>query len=98
MTGVKFLVPEYAAGAIIGKGGKNIYEYREKFDTYVKMSPGKEFFPNTEERVCLITRDIIDPDQLTACFHYLCALVREEPENNGRIRRTRDPDRRNQVS
>eukprot|EP00800_Vazella_pourtalesii_P021598 TRINITY_DN80_c0_g1_i9.p1 TRINITY_DN80_c0_g1~~TRINITY_DN80_c0_g1_i9.p1 ORF type:complete len:358 (-),score=69.68 TRINITY_DN80_c0_g1_i9:88-1161(-) len=97
VTGVKFLVPEYAAGAIIGKGGKNIYEYREKFDTYVKMSPGKEFFPNTEERVCLITRDIIDPDQLTACFHYLCALVREEPENNGRIRRTRDPDRRNQI-
>ena len=98
MTGIKFLVPEYAAGAIIGKGGKNISVYKDKFDTQVRMSPGREFFPQTEERVCLITRDVIDPDQLTACFQYLCVLVREEPENNGRVRRMRDPDRRNQAS
>ena len=98
VTGIKFLVPEYAAGAIIGKGGKNISEYRDKFDAFVKMSAGREFFPHTEERVCLITRDVIDPEQLTACFQYLCVLVREEPENNGRVRRKRDPERRNQVS
>ncbi|KAI6654121.1 RNA-binding protein Nova-1-like [Oopsacas minuta] len=97
VRGIKFLVPEYAAGAIIGKGGRNITVQKDKFGTQVKMSPGRDFFPNTEERVCLITSDVGEPEQLIACFQNLFHLVRDEPEDTDRRRRPRDPDRKNQV-
>ena len=92
-------MPEYTAGAIIGKAGKNIAEQRERFGTYVKMSPGKVYFPNTEDRVCLILGEQGEQDdgRTVACFHHLNQLTREDSEQFEKKRRPRDPDRINQV-
>lgn len=97
VRGIKFLVPDYAAGAIIGKGGKNITEHKEKFGTLVKMSPGKEFFPDTNERVCLIIGDKVETDHTVGCFQHLIQLIRKDSDEFERKRKPQDADRKNQV-
>ena len=98
MRGIKFLVPEYAAGAIIGKAGKNITEHKERFGTLVKMSPGKVYFPRTEDRVCLVLGELVEDERIISCFHHLNQITREDTEQLDRKRRPRDPDRINQVN
>eukprot|EP00800_Vazella_pourtalesii_P021596 TRINITY_DN80_c0_g1_i7.p1 TRINITY_DN80_c0_g1~~TRINITY_DN80_c0_g1_i7.p1 ORF type:complete len:374 (-),score=82.42 TRINITY_DN80_c0_g1_i7:596-1717(-) len=97
VRGIKFLVPDYAAGAIIGKGGKNITEHKEKFGTLVKMSPGKEFFPDTNERVCLIIGDKVETDHTVGCFQHLIQLIRKDSDEFERKRKPQDADRKNQI-
>jgi len=55
---VKLLVPNYAAGAIIGKGGTCLHEIKEKFGGFVRLSAGREYYPGTEERVVVITGEV----------------------------------------
>ncbi|KAI6654122.1 RNA-binding protein Nova-1-like [Oopsacas minuta] len=97
VRGIKFLVPDYAAGAIIGKKGMNITEHKEKFGTLVKMSPGREFFPYTNERVCLIIGNKVEIEQTVACFQHLIALIRKDSDEFERKRKPQDADRKNQI-
>ena len=52
------LFPSFVAGLIIGKEGGMISELMNLTQTNVKFSPGRELYPGTQERVCIITGQI----------------------------------------
>jgi len=55
---LKVLIPNYAAGAIIGKGGTNIGELQNRYGAKIRLSPSREFYPGTEERIVIITGEV----------------------------------------
>ncbi|XP_065661780.1 RNA-binding protein Pasilla [Hydra vulgaris] len=55
---LKVLIPNYAAGAIIGKGGANIGELQSRYGAKIRLSPNGEFYPGTEERIVILTGDV----------------------------------------
>lgn len=42
---IKILVPSYAAGAIIGKGGETIAQIQKDTGSKIKMSKANDFYP-----------------------------------------------------
>lgn len=57
-TFIKFLLPEFACGMIIGNGGSTVTKLMADTGTNIKFSPGRECYPGTSERVCIITGKI----------------------------------------
>lgn len=45
MCQIKILVPSYAAGAIIGKGGETIAQIQKDTGSKIKMSKANDFYP-----------------------------------------------------
>ena len=56
---LKILIPNYAAGAIIGKGGTNIGDLQNQYGAKIRLSPSREFYPGTEERIVVLTGDCL---------------------------------------
>jgi len=54
-TRIKFLVPVYTAGAIIGAKGAEINKLKSETNTQVHLSEAQEFFPGTRERIVVVT-------------------------------------------
>lgn len=52
------MIPNYAAGAIIGKGGTNISELQNQYGAKIRLSPSREFYPGTEERIVILTGEV----------------------------------------
>jgi len=52
---VKLLVPTVSAGAIMGKGGENIIKLKQELEIGIKISKLNDFYPGTQDRVCLIS-------------------------------------------
>jgi len=52
---LKLLIPSNLSGLIIGKGGKTIAELRSSSGTNIMMSKNTEVYPDTQDRVSLIT-------------------------------------------
>jgi len=78
---LKVLIPSAAAGAVIGKGGETIAEVQKNVGARVKMSKANDFYPGTNERVCLITGSkeaIIDVN------NFLTEKVKEKPDPNAK--------------
>ena len=50
----KLLIPCLSSGAVIGKGGENIERMQREVKVKVKMSKEQDFYPGTNERVCLV--------------------------------------------
>ena len=57
-TFIKLLLPSYVAGLIIGKDGAEITHLMQTTGTNVKFSPGRELYPATQDRVCVITGSV----------------------------------------
>ncbi len=57
-TFIKFLLPEFACGMIIGNGGSTVTKLMAETGTVIKFSPGRECYPGTSERVCIVTGKI----------------------------------------
>jgi len=55
---LKLLVPNYVAGALIGKGGTCLNEMKEKYGGFIRISKGREYYPGTEERIIVITGEV----------------------------------------
>jgi len=55
---LKFLIPNFMAGKLIGKGGSSISELQSKFDASIQISRNNEYFPGTMDRVVCISADI----------------------------------------
>lgn len=53
-TFAKFLFPSFIVGLIIGKDGVEISSLMSRTNTNIKFSPGRELYPNTQDRVCCI--------------------------------------------
>ena len=54
----KILIPSTSAGSVIGRGGERIAQIQKDTNVKMKMSKANEFYPNTNERVCLIVGSI----------------------------------------
>ena len=78
---LKLLIPSVAAGAIIGKGGETIAEVQKNVGARVKMSKANDFYPGTNERVCLITGS---KEAITDVCCFLTEKVKEKPDPNAK--------------
>ena len=48
------MVPNYVAGALIGKGGTVVKEMNKMYGGFLRISSGGEYYPGTEERIVVI--------------------------------------------
>jgi len=55
---LKILIPNHIAGKLIGKGGSNINELESTYNASIQVSPNKEFYPGTEERIVTISAEV----------------------------------------
>lgn len=51
---LKVLIPSYAAGSIIGKGGQTIVQLQKETGATIKLSKSKDFYPGKREHRCLV--------------------------------------------
>lgn len=76
---LKFLVPNFMAGKLIGKGGSNIGELQTKFDASIQISPNREYYPGTTDRIVSISANI---NQIIEFTDHLISLVQEEERSD----------------
>ncbi|XP_069841647.1 RNA-binding protein Nova-2-like [Dendropsophus ebraccatus] len=74
---LKVLIPSYAAGSIIGKGGQTIVQLQRETGATIKLSKSKDFYPGTTERVCLVQGTA---EALQAVHNFIAEKVREVPQ------------------
>eukprot|EP00071_Canis_lupus_P022110 XP_013972066.1 RNA-binding protein Nova-2 [Canis lupus familiaris] len=74
---LKVLIPSYAAGSIIGKGGQTIVQLQKETGATIKLSKSKDFYPGTTERVCLVQGTA---EALNAVHSFIAEKVREIPQ------------------
>lgn len=53
-SAIKFLVSNNVAGSIIGRSGQTISELQADSSTRIKLSQSGDYYPGTQERVCLV--------------------------------------------
>ncbi|XP_039626676.1 RNA-binding protein Nova-2 [Polypterus senegalus] len=75
---LKVLIPSYAAGSIIGKGGQTIVQLQKETGATIKLSKSKDFYPGTTERVCLIQGTV---EALNNVHNFIAEKVREMPQS-----------------
>ncbi|OQV12988.1 RNA-binding protein Nova-1 [Hypsibius exemplaris] len=75
----KILVPSVAAGAIIGKGGETIAMLQQDTQTRIKMSKATDFFPGTNERVCVVYGPT--PESILQVYDFVAQKIREKPDS-----------------
>eukprot|EP00887_Chlorella_sp_A99_P006419 scaffold3.g6419.t1 len=77
---VKFLMPNVAAGSIIGKGGSNISEIQTQSSARMQLSKANEFYPGSssesQDRILLISGTV---NQLLTALHLVLSRLRAEP-------------------
>uniref|UniRef100_A0A3P9Q1R3 K Homology domain-containing protein n=1 Tax=Poecilia reticulata TaxID=8081 RepID=A0A3P9Q1R3_POERE len=99
---LKVLIPSYAAGSIIGKGGQTIVQLQKETGATIKLSKSKDFYPGTTERVCLIQGTV---EALNGVHDFISEKVREMPQSTQKTepvsilqpQTTVNPDRVKQV-
>ncbi|XP_073498177.1 RNA-binding protein Nova-2-like isoform X1 [Phyllobates terribilis] len=74
---LKVLIPSYAAGSIIGKGGQTIVQLQRETGATIKLSKSKDFYPGTTERVCLVQGTA---EALMSVHNFIAEKVREVPQ------------------
>ena len=82
-------MPNYAAGGVIGKGGEKIAKIQKDLNVKIKMSKNNDFFPSTNERVCLMYGNI---EQILKVNDFVMEKINEKPDT-----KTFEEDRVNQV-
>ena len=75
----KLLVPNAAAGALIGNSGQTIRELMQRFQAEIRLSRHGDYFPGTSERVCVITGDV---DNVCNVTEYVYQATKKEAEHN----------------
>ena len=72
---MKVLIPSYAAGSIIGKGGQTIVQLQKETGATIKLSKSKDFYPGNESRpVLLHTQNISHYQIFIFIFIYIYFL------------------------
>jgi len=54
---LKLLVPNYVAGALLGKGGTLLPDLKSDYQVDIRLSGGNDYYPGTDERIVVITGD-----------------------------------------
>jgi len=78
---LKYLVPNFMAGKLIGKGGSNIGELQTKYNAFIQMSPNGEYYPGTGLRIVSVSAEM---EQLKEFTNYLIQMVDEEERSDRR--------------
>jgi RNA-binding protein Nova len=78
VTFFKILVPSMAAGAIIGKGGETIAMLQQETQTRIKMSKATDYFPGTNERVCIVYG--ANPEGILQVHDFIAQKIRDKPD------------------
>ena len=73
------MIPNFVAGKLIGKGGSNINELETKYNASIQVSPNKEFYPGTDERIVTISAE---PDQIIEFSKYMIEKVQVSQESD----------------
>ena len=73
-------MPSYAAGGVIGKGGEKIGFIQKDANVKMKMSKANDYYPNTQERVCLITGSL---SALLKAHDFVMEKFKEKPDSRG---------------
>ena len=71
------MIPNYAAGSIIGKGGQNIAQVQQSTGARIKLSPNNDYYPGTQERIGLIMGEL---ENITAMLNFVIEKIRQEPQ------------------
>jgi len=71
---LKLLVPNYVAGALIGKGGTLLNELKETYGTTIRISASRQYYPGTMERVVIILGDV---NQIIETNNYIMEKVQD---------------------
>ena len=74
---MKILIPNHAAGSIIGKGGANIAEVQQQTGARIKLSPNNDYYPGTQERVGLIMGEV---ETINKMLNFVIEKIRQEPQ------------------
>nr|CAH8826714.1 unnamed protein product [Trichobilharzia regenti] len=74
----KILIPNTAAGAVIGKGGEAVETIKRQTGARLKMSRANDFYPGTTERVCLIIGTL---ESCMKLHDYVMSKIYERPQN-----------------
>merc|ERR1712183_682024 len=88
---IKVLVPNDAAGAIIGKGGANLGDLKNRYGATIRISHNRETYPGTDERIVVLTGDV---GQIIDLHNYIIDKVADARGGNTR---SRDDNRGQQV-
>jgi len=73
------LVPNAAAGALIGNSGSTIRELMQRFQAEIRLSRHGDYFPGTSERVCVVSGDV---DNVCNVTEFVFHATKKEAENN----------------
>lgn len=73
----KVLVPSFAAGGVIGRGGEKIAHIQKEANVRMKMSKANDYYPGTQERVCIMYAGSIGA--LLKAHDYLVEKIKEKP-------------------
>lgn len=76
---VKFLIPNVAAGSIIGRGGAHISEIQTQSGARMQLSKSGEFYPGSmegQDRILLVSGTV---DQLLTALHLVLSKLMSEP-------------------
>ena len=77
---IKMLCPFWCAGAVIGTGGDEIKQLKEKTGVSIKVSKNFENFPTTNERVVSLQGDL---DPIKECILHVQDIIRnDQPPTN----------------
>lgn len=75
----KLLVPNAAAGALIGNSGATIRELMQRFQAEIRLSRHGDYFPGTSERVCVISGDV---ENVCSVTEHVFQATKKEAEHN----------------
>merc|ERR1712013_153803 len=87
---IKVLVPNDAAGAIIGKGGANLGDLKNRYGATIRISHNRESYPGTDERIVALTGEV---DHIIDLHNYVIDKVADARGADG----TKDERRGNMV-
>jgi hypothetical protein len=78
---LKFLIPASVAGGVIGRGGEKIAQIQRDANVRMKMSKANDYYPNTNERVCLVIGKI---RSIFQAYDLISERIRDRPELNSK--------------
>jgi len=77
---IKVLVPNDAAGAIIGKGGSNLGDLKNRYGATIRISHNRETYPGTNERIVAISGEV---SQIIDLHNYIIDKVADARGSDG---------------
>jgi len=76
---LKILIPNFVAGRLIGKAGSNINDLETRFEASIQVSPSKEFYPGTGERIVTVSAD---PQKIVEFSKYMIEHIQVNQETD----------------